>query len=143
MRELRKQVHEAKGEYQASREPGDLARELLADRRRALVCGAWWVAGVSGAIAAMIAVVPFLHRSDSRKRVPDSPIVSTKPVHPRAYAETVEAIRGVPVSAYVMDVKSGMRQAVDQIAMGMDRAVESPVVKGGVQAVRPTTDEIE
>jgi hypothetical protein len=60
-----------------------------------------------------------------------------------AYAQTMDAIRSVPVSAYVMDVKSGMRQAVDQIALGMDGAVDSPVVKGSVQTVRQLTGEIE
>jgi hypothetical protein len=145
MRELKKQIHEAKGAYEAIRYPGDLSRELLgAEGRRGLVIAAWWVAGVTGAIAAMIAVAVRMHPSEGGKKpAQPGPVVSSQPARPPAYVETVELIRGVPVSAYVMDVKSGMRHAVDQIALGMDGAVDSPVVRGSVRTVRQITDEIE
>ncbi len=41
----------------------------------------------------------------------------------------------------VQDVRSSMKQAVDELATGMDRA--KPLIRGGVESVRGAADEIK
>jgi len=97
MSELRSQLESMKGEYSAARYPGDLAAVVLARRRRShRMEFARWLA-ISGAsasgIAAVLALVVWLGRSDPPVPLAESPVIVPDGIEPLA---PVTALAGVP-----------------------------------------------
>src|SRR5258708_1740305 len=121
MRDVRTQLDAAKADYRSAKYPGDLAGELLPapPRRWYLTLQPWLTPIAGGAIAAVVILAVWKPSQNDRGRnpsnpptpiMPPAPVVQVTP--PQPWQQTaVESLKSVPVEAYVMDVKTGVRQA--------------------------------
>ena len=121
MSPLREQVETAKREYVAARYSGDLGKELLARQsmrehwiQQRLP---WLVPIAAGAMAAMIAIVLWHPR----------PLADQVATHLPATGPTAtpkpdlrNALANIQYQAHYQNMRSGVRQAVGQIAVGVD-----------------------
>src|SRR5258706_6542370 len=142
MNELRRKLEDARTEYRTAKYDGDLATDVLGEtERRANPWTAarlrWFMPALVSAMAAMLAVVLW-QRHWNASSTPTPKMVNTHPKpEPKAHI-TLVLDRFPDVEPIVQDVRSSMKQAVDELATGMDRA--KPLIRGGVESVRGAAD---
>jgi hypothetical protein len=145
---LRSHLDAARREYRRARYPGDLAAELLIDldhdrRRRAI--HAFWRRTLTfvAAAAALVALAFALVHHSSKPNYVNAPVVPppTAPVVVQPWEPLVQHIQGVHYGQYVDGVKSGMKDAVAQISVGVDEAIDSPLVSGTARTARQVAGE--
>jgi hypothetical protein len=148
MTDLRQKLENARKEYRAAVYDGDLAVDLLgaqeASPRHANTWSAdrlrWFIPALAGAIAAMVAIAVWQHHAKSTS-APAVQLVNnqsaTKPDGGRAWP----SLPAIPLDPIVQDVRSSMKQAVDELANGVGRA--TPILRGSVESVRDVADEFK
>lgn len=144
MTDLRQKLEDARNEYRAARYDGDLATDLLGAQRANPPTASrlrWFIPALTGAIAAMVAVAVWHHHSKSTS-APTPQLVKADPVtKPDGGARTWPTLPAIPLDPIVQDVRSSMKQAVDELANGVGRA--TPILRGGVESVRDVADEFK
>ena len=146
MSNLRNQLDDAKAEYRSAKYGGDLAAELLKERRaagdRPSMRLRWILPLLTGAIAALVALVLWWPRPVSKPPVVILPAPQPA-VRPIDWESTMTGLPSMPVGRVVSDMGTGMREAVAQIGQNVNGALDAPVITGGVATMRHVAGELQ
>jgi hypothetical protein len=147
MSKLRTQLELLKAEYRSLKYRGNLAAELLADRRQAATTRKfrWLLPFVAGAMAAMVAITIYHHRPAADKVAPE--VVKVIPPAPASnqltWPQAVSQLDTVKYEAYVSDMRTGVKDAVSQLQVNVDGALEAPLVSDSVATVRHMAGDLQ
>lgn len=148
MSELRKQLESAVSDYRATGYDGDLAAELLRKPMKMPATALIWrrfLPLVMGAMAAMIAIVFWQYRvshAPSQLQIVQQ-LPTPSAAVPLVWPAKLTRLHAPPYVSYVMDMHSGMREAILQLSGNVDGALEAPLVSDSVQTVRHVAGELQ
>lgn len=146
MSQLRTRLEAAKSTYASATYGGDLAADVLGAMPRS---NPWrarvlWLA--PAAVAAMMAVVMWPRHGGTPQR-PSVEIgkstVAIGPAPTMSVTRPTLEFQPLRVDMYVMEVRSGMEDAIGSLTNGVDTALQAPVVTESVQSVRHVAGELQ
>ena len=148
---LRNQLESSQATYRRARYPGDLAAELLPEKRGITIAPMafgkrWFIPFVAGALAAMLAIVFWHHKPAMDHSVPriadggHSPKPSPKLL---AWTPSIPSFERVEYDKYVTPMRTGMKAAVSQLGANFDGALDAPIVSDGVATVGHVAGDIQ
>lgn len=146
MSQLRTRLEAAKSAYASATYGGDLAADVLgaAPRSNPWRMRLLWLA--PAAVAAVMAMAVWPRQGSTPQRPPvaiTTPGISIQPATSVSVTRPTLEFQPLHVNMYVMEVRSGMEDAIGSLTNGVDTALQAPVVTESVQSVRHVAGELQ